>query len=214
MIGDAIKRGLATKPDVICLTGDFVSGPGDTPAPREYARVLRRLSAAAPTFAVLGNHDGGSWAAKRLGWSDHRLVDHVLGDSGIELLHNRSRVVEVRGQKLGLVGVGDQWSEEVDADRAFQGTDPRMPSILLAHNPDTKELCAAHSWDVMLSGHTHGGQIVVPFYGTPFRPVEDTRYLAGLKYWGSRQIHVTRGVGNLLGVRLNCRPEVSVLEVG
>jgi predicted MPP superfamily phosphohydrolase len=56
--------------------------------------------------------------------------------------------------------------------------------------------------------------VIVPFYGPPFRSVEDMRYLAGLKPWGSRQIHVTRGVGNLLGVRLNCRPEVSLLEVG
>lgn len=214
LISDAISRGLAAKPDVVCLTGDFVSGPGDTPARADYARVLRRLSAAAPTFAVLGNHDGGTWASGRYGWTNHRLIDHILEDSQIETLHNRSQVVEVRGQKLGFVGVGDYWSEEVDAARAFSGLDPKLPAVLLAHNPDTKELCSAHSWDLMLSGHTHGGQIVVPFYGTPFRPVQDTRYLAGLKHWGSRQIHVTRGVGNLLGVRLNCRPEVSLLEVG
>ena len=214
MIGEAISRGLAAKPDVICLTGDYVSRPGDTPSPKEYSQVLRRLSAAAPTFAVLGNHDGGSWAAGRMGWANHRLVDRILEDGGIEILHNRSQVVDVRGEKVALAGVGDYWSDEVDAERAFRGVDSGIPTILLAHNPDTKELCSAHSWDVMLSGHTHGGQIVVPFYGTPFRAVEDTRYLAGLKYWGTRQVHVTRGVGNLLGVRLNCRPEVSLLELG
>ena len=74
-------------------------------------------------------------------------------------------------------------------------------------------MCAAYDWDLMLSGHTHGGQIIVPLYGAPFHAVSDRRYMAGLKPWGSRQIHVTRGVGNLLGVRFNCRPEVSLLEV-
>ena len=65
----------------------------------------------------------------------------------------------------------------------------------------------------MLSGHTHGGQVVLPWYGAPYSTAEDTRYLQGLKPWGARQIQVSRGVENLLGVRFNCWPEVSLLEL-
>ena len=214
MIDAAIAMGLAAKPDVICLTGDFISHSHDNPAKSDYARVLRRLSAAAPAFAVMGNHDGGRWAARIGGHHDHRMMDGILEESGIQLLHNRSAVVEVRGQTLAIAGVGDLWSDEVDGGSAFRGVDERLPAVLLAHNPDTKDALGHYRWDLMLSGHTHGGQVIVPFYGTPFVAVADARYLSGLKPWGERQVHVTRGVGNLLGVRFNCRPEVSVLEVG
>jgi len=214
MIADAIAAGMAQRPDIVCFTGDFITHRFDTPDAAEYARVLRRATAGARAFAVMGNHDGGRWAARTGGWADHLWMDRVLEDAGIELLHNRSRVVEVRSQKLALVGTGDYWALEVETERAFRDIDERLPIVLLAHNPDTKALCSPYVWDLQLSGHTHGGQVIVPFYGPPFHAVKDMRYLAGLKPWGSRQIHVTRGVGNLLGVRLNCRPEVSLLDVG
>jgi len=214
MIEHAIAVGLAGKPDVICLTGDFITQRGDAPAARDYIRILRPLARHARTFAVLGNHDGGRWAAQTRGWEDHAVVERILEESGIELLHNRSRAVEIRGQRLALAGVGDYWAGEVDGAGAFRDVDARLPVLLMAHNPDTKDVLDEHPWDLMLSGHTHGGQILVPFYGAPFRAVEDTRYMSGLKPYGARQIHVTRGVGNLLGVRINCRPEVSLLEVG
>jgi predicted MPP superfamily phosphohydrolase len=215
MIEEAIELGMAQRPDLVCLTGDFVTHRADAPAAADYVRVLRRVVAnGAQAFAVMGNHDGGRWSARTGGWADHVMVDRILEDSGIELLHNRSRVVEVSGQKLVLAGTGDYWAREVEPGLAFRGVDERRPVVLLAHNPDTKELCSPYCWDLQLSGHTHGGQVIVPLYGPPFRSVEDMRYLSGLKPWGTRQIHVTRGVGNLLGVRLNCRPEVSLLEVG
>jgi predicted MPP superfamily phosphohydrolase len=214
MIEEAVALGMAQRPDIVCLTGDYITHRMDSPAPADYIPVLRKLACGAQAFAVMGNHDGGRWAARARGWANHLQMDQILEDAGIELLHNRPHVVEVRGQKLVLAGTGDYWAEEVQPESAFRGIDSRLPVVLLAHNPDTKDLCAPYTWDVMLSGHTHGGQVIVPFYGAPFRSVADTRFLAGLVPWGSRQIHVTRGVGNLLGVRFNCRPEVSVLEVG
>ncbi len=65
----------------------------------------------------------------------------------------------------------------------------------------------------MLSGHTHGGQVILPFDGPRFAPVMDKRYVAGLGMWGERQIHVSRGVGNLHGVRFRCRPEINLLTL-
>jgi uncharacterized protein len=206
MIHHAITAGLAQKPDFICVTGDFITTRQEIDA-RGYAAALRRLSEAAPTYAVLGNHDGGSWTRRHFGYPDHRLVERILEDAGIELLHNRS----VREGGVTLVGVGDLWNDEVDAHRAFANCDVDGPTVLLAHNPDTKDVLRRRPWDLLLSGHTHGGQVIIPFEGVRYAPVRDKRYIAGLKAWGPRQIHVTRGVGNLGGVRFRCRPEASLL---
>jgi hypothetical protein len=209
MIRHAINRGLAARPDVIVLTGDFITMQRDFDADA-YARELRRLSEFAPTYAVLGNHDGGLWSRHHYGLPDHRTVERILEDSQISLLHNRAVRPEFHGQRITLAGVGDLWADEVDGRRALQTADPSAPIVLLAHNPDTKDAVRGR-WDLMLSGHTHGGQILVPFRGARYAPVKDKRYIAGLKPWGTRQIHVTRGVGNIGGVRMGCRPEASLL---
>jgi predicted MPP superfamily phosphohydrolase len=213
LIESAVTLGLAQKPDLVCLTGDFITGSEDLSS-GAYARVLSRLSDHAPTFAVLGNHDGGSWAHMSWGYPDHRVVEGLLDRSRIELLHNRAIRVQVRASMLSIVGVGDLWSDEIEKARAFSGLDLRVPIVLLSHNPDSKDVLGSALWDLMLSGHTHGGQVILPFQGPRYAPVEDKRYVAGLKAWGARLIHVTRGVGSLGGVRFRCRPEVSLLVVG
>ena len=212
LIENSVELGLEAKPDLICLTGDFVTDA--TPFDEaEYARILRRLSSAAPVFASLGNHDGGRWGAKVGGLKDSAAVRALLGAANVPLFHNRSQVVRVRDQFIRLAGVGDLWSDGVDADLAFENVPADDPAILLAHNPDTKDLLAHRPWDLMLSGHTHGGQVVLPILGERFVPVRDKRFIAGLKQWNGRQVYVTRGVGNIDGVRVNCRPEVSVLDL-
>jgi predicted MPP superfamily phosphohydrolase len=212
LIEKSVELGLEAKPDVICLTGDFVSDA--TPFDEaEYARILRRLSSAAPVFASLGNHDGGAWGAWTGGLKDSSVVRELLRASDIPLLHNRSEVVRVGDQSIDFAGVGDLWSDEVDADLAFANVSADHPAILLAHNPDTKDVLSDQPWDLMLSGHTHGGQVVLPMVGERFVPVRDKRFIAGLKQWNGRQVYVTRGVGSIRGVRVNCRPEVTVLDL-
>ncbi len=211
LIENAVELGLQAKPDVICLTGDFVTDatPFDE---KEYARILRRLSSAAPVFATLGNHDGGRWGAK-IGLKDSSMVRALLSTGQVPLLHNRSEVIWVRHQSIRFAGVPDLWSERVDGDLTFVDVPSDDPAILLAHNPDTKEVLHDKPWDLMLSGHTHGGQVVLPILGERFVPVRDKRFIAGLKPWNGRQIYVTRGVGNIDGFRVNCRPEVTVLDI-
>ena len=212
LIENAVQLGLEAKPDVICLTGDFVTDA--TPFDEaEYARILRRLSSAAPVFASLGNHDGGRWAASVGGLKDSSVIRGLLRAANIPVLHNRSEVVRVRDQSIRFAGVPDLWSERIDGVVAFADVPEDDPAILLAHNPDTKDVLADRSWSLMLSGHTHGGQVVLPIVGERFVPVRDKRFVAGLKQWNGRQVYVTRGVGNIDGVRVNCRPEVTVLDL-
>jgi predicted MPP superfamily phosphohydrolase len=98
---------------------------------------------------------------------------------------------------------------------AFAGwqREPGVPLILLSHNPDTKQRLLRYSWDLMLSGHTHGGQLSLPLVGEPFAPIEDKAHVHGLYRWEDRWLHITAGVGALHSLRFNCRPEVSVLTL-
>lgn len=215
LIETAVSQAVAARPDIICVTGDFITHDlGSMGA--WYLGVLRWLSQAAPTFAVVGNHDGGAWASEHYGNDNHRAVDRLLEESQIELLHNRSTVLDLKdGGRLQLAGVADLWSTELNVPKAFANVRRHadLPAVLLAHNPDTKDAAGMFAWDLMLSGHTHGGQVLIPFDGPRFAPVADRRFVAGLGQWEDRKIYVTRGVGNIGGVRLRCRPEVSLLEI-
>src|SRR5215472_387513 len=192
--------GLAQRPDLICLTGDFVSVT--TGFDRSgLQRLLRRAASTAPTYAVLGNHDSGGHSTQ--------LMRELVASTGVRLLHNRAAVE----QGLTLVGVGDYWSREFDPARAFTHTDPAAPTLLLCHNPDAKYAIRAHPWNLMLSGHTHGGQARIPGLTPLWTPVWDKRFLAGLYTWNNRQLFITRGLGSPMHVRAFCRPEVSILDL-
>jgi predicted MPP superfamily phosphohydrolase len=211
--------GLALKPDLICVTGDFITRKYDEWA--GYTALLAELSAAAPTFAILGNHDGGKWAYHSgraegyIGYADTKLVRTMLDAARIPLLHNRRERLEIRGHALDLVGLGDWWADEMDPAAAFSGwkREPGVPAVLLSHNPDTKERVLPFPWDLMLSGHTHGGQLSLPYVGEPFAPIRDKRFVRGLYRWEDRWLHVSAGVGALHTARFNCRPEVSLLTL-
>ncbi len=209
----AIQLGLNQKPDLICLTGDFITHK--FAAFDEFKEVLKPLRENAPTFACLGNHDGGLWAARRHGYTDTSAVRDLLAKSGVELLHNTAKSVRIKDWDLNLVGLGDSWAKEIEPSLAFSQATPagNTTTLLLSHNPDTKEQLKDFAWDLMLCGHTHGGQVRLPFLGTPFAPVKDMRFVEGLHRWNERWIHITRGVGNLHGVRFNCPPEVSLITL-
>jgi uncharacterized protein len=210
-ISRSIDRALEFRPDLICVTGDFVTATYNKAD--DYSRVLGRLSSAAPTFAVLGNHDGGKWAIDYGGYPNVEWITKVLRDSKITLLENRFGQFKTEDRTLNIVGVGDAWSGLFDPNTAFTGVNPEQPTVVLSHNSDTKEHLFPQPWDLMLSGHTHGGQLRIPLIGAPFAPVSDRRFLSGLHRWNDRWLHVTRGVGNIYGMRINCPPEVSFLTL-
>jgi predicted MPP superfamily phosphohydrolase len=208
-LSTGLEAGLAQRPDFICFTGDFVTTT--TGFDREgLVRLLRRAADTAPSYAVLGNHDGGLWLGGRHGNSSTRLMADLVSSTGVRLLHNQS-VVE---QGIVLAGVGDLWSGEFDPKRVFAEAKPGLPTIVLCHNPDGKVALRAWPWQLMLSGHTHGGQARVPVVSRLWTPVYDKRYIAGLYTWRDRRLFITRGLGSPKHVRAFCRPEVSMLELG
>ncbi len=210
-IGRAVDLALAENPDLICVTGDFVTSRA--PDPGGLAAVLRRLSAAAPTFACLGNHDGGLWSARRGRDAEPDAVLEILRAADFRVLRNETTLVSARGRELLITGVEDLWSFPIDPARAAMTLDSRK-RVVLAHNPDTKDEVARAPWDLMLCGHTHGGQVRVPFFGGRLTaPVRDDRYIEGLLPWGARWLQISRGVGSIWGLRINCPPEVILLEL-
>lgn len=213
LIEQAVDLGLAESPDLACLTGDFITWHLEQP--EVYSRILKKLSDQVPTFACIGNHDGGNWAGSSYGYNDFSLIQALLENSGVRLLFNQSEQTTINGQPIRLIGLGDLWAHDLHPELCMDTSrTAEQPIIVLAHNPDCKEDLRGYEWDLMLCGHTHGGQLIVPILGQrPFAPVRDLRFVEGLNQWETQQIHTTRGVGNLHGMRFNCRPEVSLLKL-
>lgn len=210
----AIRRGIDCRPDLVCVTGDFVT-VGERHDLARYAETLRLLPRAAPSLAVLGNHDAGAWSARYGGYATDEKIGGMLRDAGFQVLINETRPLELAGQRIVVTGLADFRSGWFNPYAAFKGTKGADVPLRLAlcHNPDAKKAMKAYPWDLMLAGHTHGGQIVLPLLGAPIASVRDRHYVAGLRRWDDRWIYTTRGVGSLYGVRLNCRPELTVLTV-
>lgn len=212
-IRKAVERAVQEKPDIICLTGDFF-----TDYLREedaYAEALRILSSTAPTFAVAGNHDGGIWARERGGYPGTAELAGLLEKAGIRFLANEMAVVKVRDRTVALAGLGDIWAgnsrpEAVSRPLAATEADLR---ILMVHNPDAKGSVETLTWDLLLAGHTHGGQLILPLLGAPYAPVRDKSMIKGLYAWQGRKIHISPGVGNLHGIRIFSPPEISILQI-
>lgn len=214
-IARAFEEGLAQKPDLICLTGDYITTNTECDW-KAYPRVLSVLPKAAATFATVGNHDGGKWSATRHGLRSSERVRAMLGEAGILVLQNQSVEREIAGTRLQVVGLADFWTREFDSRKAFDGLSKQADClrVVLSHNPDTKAILQYYSWELLLSGHTHGGQVVIPFVGPPVLPIIDTGFYQGLHTWQGRRIYITRGVGGVYGaVRFDCRPEITILDL-
>ncbi len=211
-IQESIERGLAEKPDLVLITGDYVTGRGHDVS--GYPDVLAPLRGHPHCYAVFGNHDGSYKPGDETLMTT--MLDRIFAEAGIRFLVNRSVTEEIRGTPVKIAGVGDLWQGPVEPeDCLIPIRHEKGPlTLLMAHNPDTKERVLGYHWDVMFSGHTHGGQVVVPVLNwAPLLPVNDRSMVAGLYSWKERWVHITRGVGNLHGIRFNCRPEVSLVDL-
>ena len=212
-IEKAIDLSIEQKPDIAFLTGDFITWKFQGES--YYRDILLKLTSAFPTFACIGNHDGGRWAASSHGYKDFSKVKKLLQSSNIHFLFNEKIIVEINHQKFEIVGLGDLWTGDLNPKLVLKKKrDENIPIIVMSHNPDSKSELKLYDWDLLLCGHTHGGQLVIPILDyRPFLPVKDKSFPEGILSWENRHIHITRGIGNLHGLRFNCRPEISILNV-
>ncbi len=192
------------EPDLVALTGDFVSNSPNYIRP--VARALGKLRAKEGVFAVLGNHD------YRVG---AECVSAALEANGVEVLRNRHVTLARNGSRLTLAGVDDLRYNADDLRRALRGAAPDAPTILLCHNPAVLPLAAARGIDLVLAGHTHGGQVDAPRLRA-LLSAHGVRlpWAHGLDRVGETQIYISRGIGTVLvPVRLRCPAEIPVLRL-
>jgi predicted MPP superfamily phosphohydrolase len=196
------------QPDFVVHTGDLVTYEG--PAVLEQAKpILEHFPRGKlGTVAILGNHDYGRY------WADPKVADAIsvmLTNSGCLVLRNERATIA----GLTVVGCDDLWTNHFSPEPVMRTLRPSDAALVLCHNPDA---CDAPVWagyrGWILSGHTHGGQCKPPFLPPPLLPVGNKRYTAGtFDLAGDRKLYINRGVGHLLRVRFNVRPEVTVFRL-
>ncbi len=193
-----------TKPDLMVLTGDYTTTYRHLIEP--CAEALSKLTAPEGVWAVLGNHDH---------YTDPELTTWALARNHIYVMNNANTTIRRGPDAIQLAGI-DDWSwNGTDWVRAFYGLKRKVPSILLSHQPTALDFEEAQSASLILSGHTHGGQIKLPFIGAPARfATMDFKYASGLFRRGETQLYVSRGTGVIgLPVRFGVRPEIAVLRL-
>jgi hypothetical protein len=198
---DAVELANRLEPDIAALTGDFVTYSKAYIEPA--AAILGSLRARCGVYAVLGNHDF------RVGAD---LVARALRRERIEVLRNRHAFLRERGHALAIAGV-DDLGYGANLARALRGIPARVPTVLLSHNPGIIRQAARHAVELVLSGHTHGGQVRLPLFGTIYgRSPDRLRFKSGWDRLGHTQIYVSRGIGTVvLPLRVKCPAEIARL---
>jgi len=197
----AVEAANRLQPDIIALTGDYISKERHYAAP--CAEMLGKLKARFGVYAVLGNHDH---------WTDAALITDLFRAEGITVLINEGMRFEKDGAAFWLAGVDDSMVGLEDISLALAGASDDEMKLLLAHNPIVLRRAVRASVDLVLSGHTHGGQVAIRGERASARPRK--RLLKGLWRQGNTQIYVNRGLGTVvLPIRYGCPPEISLLEL-
>jgi hypothetical protein len=202
----------ALAPDLVLVTGDFITHGSLTFIAGRYAlhrcaEILTTLTAPL-RYGILGNHDVSFDAA---------MVTQALTAQGTPILINRYLPIERNSDRLWLCGVDDPGTSHPNLDLAIPSK-PDGPVLLMAHEPDYADEVRAHPRgplvDVMLAGHSHGGQVRLPFLGPLILPPMGEKYPEGLYRFNNLQLYVNRGIGTVgLPFRLNCPPEITVITL-
>lgn len=193
-----------TRPDVFVLTGDYTTTYRRFIEP--CAEALAPLNAPEGVWAVLGNHDH---------YTDPELTTRALQRHRIAVLDNAHTTLQRGPDALQLSGIDDWTWNAVDWKRAFTGLKPTTPTVLLSHQPGVLDFEQTKNVSLILSGHTHGGQVRLPGFGAPARfATKDLKYDRGLFQRGETQLYVSSGTGVIgLPVRFGVRPEIAVLRL-
>jgi predicted MPP superfamily phosphohydrolase len=207
-MADIVERTNALKPDLVLLGGDYVIQGVAFGAPvhsREIASVLAKLTARHGVYAVMGNHDA---------WENAPRMISEFEALGIKVLEDASTRIDTEKGAIWLAGVSDETTAPHDIGKALAGTDAMAPVILFTHSPDIFPNVPP-GIALALAGHTHGGQVYVPFLGRPVVPsAYGERYALGLIEEEGKMLFVSPGIGtSIFPIRFLTRPEVSIIEL-
>ena len=210
-IEEIVRATNALKPDLVVHLGDYVQGiprpfrSGAVPI-AEWSAALAKIEAPLGAYAVLGNHD---W------YHNPVAVRRALTDNGIPVLENDAKKIKANGVEFWLAGLGDQLVGQHDLGKTMRALNDEAPAILLAHEPDIFPRMPERI-SLTLCGHTHGGQVRLPFIGAPIVPSRyGQRYAYGHIVEEKRHLIVSGGLGcTFLPLRLGSPPEIVLLELG
>jgi hypothetical protein len=206
----AIDRVNAAECDCVAVTGDLITHDPDAIDP--IVNVLSQLHA--PTIVTFGNHDYNPNGGLPGGVTE--LVDQLapkLRRIGCTVLRNQVTVLQRNGSRLWVAGLEDLYTTRFFPQVAFAGVPINEPKICLSHNPDGTQRLLPFKPDLILSGHTHGGQVRLPLWGAIILPVSNKKLDQGRFILPHGQLYVSRGVGFLMRVRFDCRPEIPIVKL-
>lgn len=215
VVKEVVETTNALQADVILLLGDLVHASARA---RSYLSLLSELEAKEGVWACLGNHEHGFvWYSRYLGASRAPSVGRwreLYAEAGIQLLANEARPLPRGRSRIWLLGVDDAYSGHDDLAAALAQACTGEFCLATTHSPDLVDEPQVRELDLVLAGHTHGGQICLPFMGPLFAPCRHFRRRAsGLVSVNRTTMYVTRGAGEALPVRLNCPREISLLTL-
>ena len=198
---------LAEQPDIVCFTGDLVDYAIGQHG-QEIRDVLRTIKATFGCYAVLGNHDY---------YGDVEEVADVLEGGGFRCLRNKGMRIQKGNQSIWIAGVEDMWEGVPDLKVAIQSVKKEEWVLLLSHAPDFADVAAGEAVHLQISGHSHGGQVRLPFIGPLASVPYGVKYPSGLYHVGknnSLTLYTNRGIGvSVRPIRFMCRPEITVFTL-
>jgi predicted MPP superfamily phosphohydrolase len=215
VVKEVVETTNSLQADVILLLGDLVHASARASS---YLSVLSELEAKEGVWACLGNHEHGFvWHSRYLGASRAPSFDRwrdLYAEAGIRLLANEARPLPRERSRIWLLGVDDAYSGHDDLAAALVQARRDEFCLAMTHSPDIVDDPQMRAVDLVLAGHTHGGQICLPFMGPVFAPCRQFRRRAsGLVSVNGTTLYVTRGAGEALPFRLNCPREISLLTL-
>ena len=192
------------QPDILVMTGDYIESNDKF---GELLEFLALLPQGCPKLAVLGNWD--HWSGVKV-----KEFEKAFAGFGIELLDNSKKTLGYKFNHICIVGVDDPTNGWEKLDKAAGHLAERQFNLFLAHSPNIITSIEKLPIDLMLCGHTHGGQVKIPGFKPFWMPSKCEGYVAGFYTRGGKTMYVNRGIGNsVLPIRLGCRPEITVFEI-
>ncbi|RBP95037.1 hypothetical protein DFO70_10367 [Cytobacillus firmus] len=204
-----IEKINSLKPDIVFFTGDLMDEPNKYKEANQIAPLLKRIQAPLGRFAIYGNHDHGGYGSD--------IFKSIMEESEFILLLNENRKIEFSGSSIQIIGIDDAMLGRPDIKLASRSLDDSSYNILLSHAPDLADEASAFNINLQLSGHSHGGQIKLPFMGALVKPPHAERYYEGFYEIGGQSpltLYVNRGLGTTrLPFRFLSKPELTVFTL-